>query len=394
MERSVDADVDVTCGEEQLPREIWVLVSAAFVIALGFGLIAPIIPQYAISFDVPVAITTGAMAGASAFWHLLVLRGIAGMGSTMFTVSAMGLIVRLAPAHMRGRASSVYATAFLVGNILGPVVGALLTVLGMRLPFLIYGAAVLVAAGIVYTLLDRDTVEGLERKDPYPPMELSEALTHPSFQSNLVSGFVNGWSNMGARVAILPLFAAATFHAGGAIAGIALAAFAGGNAAAQQVSGRLSDRVGRKPLILSGVAVNAIFTAGLGFTHAPWSLLAVSVAAGFGAGLFNPAQQAVMADIIGRERSAGRILASFQMAQDCGSILGPIAIGMLADCWGYSVGFAACGALGVIALVVWGIRGRETMETRPRVPGEKFTGKSTCGKVDWSSSVQDSPPEM
>lgn len=38
-----------------IPREIKVLIAAAFVIALGFGLIAPILPQFAKSFDVGVA---------------------------------------------------------------------------------------------------------------------------------------------------------------------------------------------------------------------------------------------------------------------------------------------------------------------------------------------------
>lgn len=38
--------------KQPIPREIWILVSAAFIIALGFGLIAPILPQYARSFDV------------------------------------------------------------------------------------------------------------------------------------------------------------------------------------------------------------------------------------------------------------------------------------------------------------------------------------------------------
>ena len=390
-------------GQERLPREIWVLVAAGFVIALGFGLIAPIIPQYAASFNVSLAlassvvsifafsrlafaplsgrivdrfgsrtayvvgttlvgVTTGAMAVATQFWHLLGLRGIAGIGSTMFTVSAMGLIVRLAPSHMRGRASSLYATSFLVGNILGPVVGAALTVLGMRLPFLIYGISVLVAAAIVYFLLDAQTIYSAEHTNSAPPMSFHEAIAHPSFQSNLVSGFANGWSNIGARVAILPLFAAATFHQGGAVAGIALATFAGGNATAQLFAGRLSDTVGRKPLILAGLAVNSVFTGALGFSHAPWSLLVLSALAGFGAGLLNPSQQAVMADIIGRERSAGRILANFQMSQDLGAILGPVAIGFLADSYGYPASFLACGLLTAVALIVWTVRGRETRE--------------------------------
>ena len=36
----------------RIPREIWVLIAAAFVIALGFGLITPVLPQFAQSFGV------------------------------------------------------------------------------------------------------------------------------------------------------------------------------------------------------------------------------------------------------------------------------------------------------------------------------------------------------
>ncbi|MBE7161872.1 MAG: MFS transporter, partial [Williamsia herbipolensis] len=37
-----------------IPREIWVLLSANVVIALGYGLIAPALPAFARSFDVGV----------------------------------------------------------------------------------------------------------------------------------------------------------------------------------------------------------------------------------------------------------------------------------------------------------------------------------------------------
>lgn len=42
----------------RLPSEIWVLVSASFVIALGFGIVAPALPQFARSFDVSVTAAT------------------------------------------------------------------------------------------------------------------------------------------------------------------------------------------------------------------------------------------------------------------------------------------------------------------------------------------------
>lgn len=383
------------------------LVCAAFIIAVGFGLIAPILPQFARSFGVSmaaagmvvsvfaasrlffapvsgrlvdligsrrvyltglltVAVTTGLIAFAREYWHIVALRALGGIGSTMFTVSAMGLIVRISPPEIRGRASSVYATAFLTGSIVGPVIGAGLSVLGMRTPFLIYGAALFLASFIVWWKLSAATVYGYDHDTSAPPMRFSEAIRDSAYRSALIGGFANGWANLGVRIALLPLFAAAAFHTGGAVAGIALAAFAVGNACALQVSGRFADRIGRKPLIVTGLVVNGLFTAAIGLTSLPWTLLAVSVGAGAGAGLFLPSQQATLADIIGNHRSGGRVLANFQMAQDLGAIAGPVIVGALADAFGYRAAFAACGAVSLLAACAW-LLGRETLDTRRTV---------------------------
>lgn len=383
------------------------LVCAAFIIAVGFGLIAPILPQFARSFGVSmaaagmvvsvfaasrlffapvsgrlvdligsrrvyltglltVAVTTGLIAFAREYWHIVALRALGGIGSTMFTVSAMGLIVRISPPEIRGRASSVYATAFLTGSIVGPVIGAGLSVLGMRTPFLIYGAALFLASFIVWWKLSAAKVHGYDHDTSAPPMRFSEAIRDSAYRSALIGGFANGWANLGVRIALLPLFAAAAFHTGGAVAGIALAAFAVGNACALQVSGRFADRIGRKPLIVTGLVVNGLFTAAIGLTSLPWTLLAVSVGAGAGAGLFLPSQQATLADIIGNHRSGGRVLANFQMAQDLGAIAGPVIVGALADAFGYRAAFAACGAVSLLAACAW-LLGRETLDTRRTV---------------------------
>nr|VDG61733.1 major facilitator superfamily permease [Streptococcus thermophilus] len=314
----------------KIPQEIWVLVAAAFLIALGYGLIAPIIPQFAVSFGVSmaaaaavvsvfsgarlvgapgagwlvdklgsrkvyitglliVAVTTALVAVAQEYWHMLVLRFLAGLGSTMFTISAQALIVKVAPPQIRGRASSTYATAFLLGNIIGPVVGAGLSFLGMRWPFVIYGAAVAAAAVVVWVRLpksDRD-VNFAAR----PPMRLGEAFGHPSYRALLASAFANGWVNMGVRVAILPLFAASVFTHGAAASGLALAAFALGNAVTLQFSGKLADDIGRKPLILTGLTVTALSTAVMGFATSFWPLIAISVVAGVGGDYLCPANR-------------------------------------------------------------------------------------------------------
>lgn len=382
-----------------IPHEIWVLVSAAFLIALGYGLIAPIIPQFAESFGVPmaaaaavvsvfsaarlvgapgagwlvdklgsrkiylsglviVAVTTALVAVAQEYWHMLALRFLAGLGSTMFTISAQALIVKVAPPQIRGRASSTYATAFLLGNIIGPIAGAGLSFLGMRWPFVIYGIGVGLAAFVVWARLpksDRD-VDRAAR----PPMRLNEALAHPSYRSLLASMFSQGWVNMGVRVAILPLFAASVFTHGGAMAGLALAAFAAGNAVTLQFSGRLADEIGRKPMILSGLATTVVATATLGFATSFWPLIALSALAGVGGGLLVPSQQATLADIIGNDRSGGKALSVFQMCGDAGQVLGPIVIGALAQSHGFLVAFGACGAIAGGAFAVWAVMGQET----------------------------------
>ncbi|WP_448851951.1 MFS transporter [Corynebacterium sp. 335C] len=383
-----------------VPREIWVLVSAAFIIALGFGLIAPVLPQYARSFDVSVfaasfvvssfsimrlcfapasgrlvdrighrrtyltglSIVAGStllVAVAQDYWQLLAFRALGGVGSTMFTVSAMALIVRISPPAIRGRCSSLYGGAFLTGNVVGPMAGAAMASWGMRVPFLIYGVALFLATAVVAVLLNPEALRQKVPKSAQPMMTLREAWSDSAYRSALCSAFANGWSNFGVRVAIVPLFAAATFSQGAAVAGLALTFFALGNVSALTFSGTLSDKYGRKPLILTGLAVNAVFTGIFGLMHGNVSLILACVAAGVGAGLLNPSQQAVLADVVGPDRQGGRVLARYQMAQDLGAISGPLLVGALVDVAGFTVGFVACGVITGLALVAW-LFGRET----------------------------------
>lgn len=379
------------------------LAGAALLIALGFGLVAPVLPQFAVSFDVSVtaatvvvsafaltrllfapaggalivkfgerwiymaglvivALSSLATAFAQNYVQLLIFRGLGGIGSTMFTVSAMGLIVRLAPPTARGRASSTYATAFLMGNIGGPVVGGLLAEFGLRVPFVVYAVMLFAAVAVVWWLLPATGTGSARGQDASLPMQFAEAIRDSAYRAALASGFANGWANFGVRVAVLPLFAA-SLNAGPWVAGMALAIFAAGNAIALNVSGRTADAVGRKPLILLGLLVCGVFTAVLGLSTSITLMLAVSALAGVGAGLLNPAQQATIADVIGNDRSGGKVLAGFQMAMDTGAIIGPILAGMLADRLGYEVAFGISGAIMLLAGVGW-LFARETMDRR------------------------------
>ena len=385
-----------------VPRSIWVLVAAAFVIAIGYGLIAPVLPEYAKSFDVGVtaatviisafaffrlifapasgklvtklgerpvyliglfivAVSTGACAFADSYWQLLVFRSLGGIGSTMFTVSAMGLLVRLADPAARGRISGLYASAFLIGNMFGPVLGGVLSgYFGMRVPFVIYAVALLAAMAVVWTML-RDVNPAPDGKSggEAPPMRLREALAHPTYRAALGSSFANGWSSFGVRVALVPLFVVAL---GGSttLAGVALAVFAVGNTLALIPAGRIADQRGRKPLVILGLAITGLGTIWLGFVADNVLLLAACLVAGAGTGLMNAPQQASVADIIGSHRRGGPVLATFQMVSDVGAIIGPILAGLLAEHLSFKAAFAVTGMICLLALLPW-LRARETL---------------------------------
>lgn len=384
------------------------LVAAAFVIAIGYGLVSPVLPAFARSFDVGVAAASAvvsafaffrlvfapaggalvarlgerpvylagllivaasslATAFAQSYVQLLLLRGVGGIGSIMFTVSAMALLVRLAPPSMRGRVSSAYASAFLIGGMIGPLVGGALAVFGLRVPFIAYAAALVVAALVVGVRLSGaslrpDAGQGAEQ----PPMLLREALSSPTYRAVLGSAFANGWSNFGVRSAVLPQLAVA-IHDDTWVAGLALALAAVGTAITLQFSGRLADRVGRRPMVVAGLVVTALTLGVLGLMTGLASLLVLSTVSGVGAGLLNPAQQAAVADLIGQDRSGGQVLATFQMAQDAGAIVGPILIGVVADRSGYAWAFLATGVIAVLSVGPWLLAREEAAGVKPPV---------------------------
>ncbi|MDP9996914.1 MULTISPECIES: MFS transporter [Pseudarthrobacter] len=379
-----------------LPRDVKVMLAAAFLIALGFGLVAPVLPQFATTFDVGataaavivsifafmrllfapaggaligrlgerpvyvaglliVAVSTAACAFAQDYVQLLVFRGLGGVGSVMFTVASMALVVRLAPPESRGRVSGAYASAFLIGNVLGPVVGGMLAGFGLRVPFLCYAAALILAAIVVQTQLSHTPSSARSSGGQAPAMGFADALGDGAYRSALVSSFANGWATFGVRMATVPLFAVAALGAGPEAAGLALAVFAAGNAAALTFSGRLADSLGRKPMLISGLLVAGLATGAIGFTSGLAWFLVASAVAGAGSGLLGPAQQAAVADVIGNERSGGKVLAAYQMTSDIGAIAGPVLVGVLADQLGYGWAFGVTGGVLVAAAACWAV---------------------------------------
>ena len=235
------------------------------------------------------------------------------------------------------------------------------------MPFLVYAVALLIAASLVAIFISGSALRPAEGAPVLPVMAVRDAWRDSAYRASIGSAFANGWANFGVRNAILPLFAAVVIGKEPWVAGTALAVFAAGNAIGLTVAGRLSDRVGRRPFIIAGLVISGLATIVTGFASDLPVLVVLSVVAGLGAGMLNPAQQAALADIVGRERNGGPTLATFQMSADSGAIVGPILAGLLIDHGSYPLAFGITGLITLLAVVPW-LFARETHDVRHGAP--------------------------
>jgi len=365
-----------------LPGEVAVLAAVAFSVAVGFGIVAPVIPVFARHFGVGraevgavlsafafmrlasalgvgrlvdkigerVVLATGigivavssALAGfAHSYLQLLLLRGAGGIGSAMFSVSAMGLLLRVVGPTQRGRSVGLFQGGFLLGGISGPAIGGPLAAWSIRAPFFVYAGTLVVAGTVAMVGLRR---AALARK-PEPTSDaakparasLADALRQRTYRAALVANLADSWAAMGVRNTLVPLFVLESLHRGTAWVGVGFTIVAATNAGTLIPAGRIVDRSGRRPIIVAGCLLSASSMALLALSPTIIGYVVAMVIFGVGSGLLDVAPAAVVGDVAGK--GGGTVVAAFQMAGDGGSVSGPVVAGWVADTWSYGTAF-------------------------------------------------------
>jgi len=175
------------------------------------------------------------------------------------------------------------------------------------------------------------------------------------------AGLVNNL-NDGMSWGILPLFFAARNLPIEAI-GTLKFAYPAVWAVAQLVTGPWSDKVGRKPLIVWGMVVQA---AGIGLTVATGGFgwwIAGTVLLGLGTAMVYPSLIAIVTDVAAPEVRA-RSLSVYRFWRDLGYAIGALLAGVIADVFGLEWAISVVGALtlGSGAVAALTIRERQTRE--------------------------------
>lgn len=391
-----------------LPVEVAVLASIAFFVALGFGIVIPSIPIFAASFGVsalaasavvsafalmrfvssPLAgawtnrfgergvLATGLaivavssfLAGLSqSYVQLLVLRGIGGIGSAMFTVSAMALLLRVVSADQRGRASAAWQGGFLIGGVSGPAIGGLVLAVSIRAPFFFYAGTLAIATIVAIVFLSPQRIARREQAveaaggEPAEKIsgwtELAQALRTRAYRAALAVNLASGLTAFGLRSALIPLFVVEGLRQGPSLSGWAFLVAAVVQAVLLLPAGRLTDLRGRRPAMIIG-SVSSVLGMGILVaddlaTNSPSLALVVffiSMAVlGVATAFLGSAPSAVVGDIMGG-RQGGSVVAAYQMVSDLGAVVGPLIGGLLLDLYGFDYAFAFGAAISAIAL--------------------------------------------
>jgi MFS transporter, DHA1 family, multidrug resistance protein len=374
-----------------LPPEVAVLTAVAFSVALGFGIVAPAIPLFAKAFGVsnfaagavisvfalvrfasaPVAgrlvnrlgervvLASGIgivgvsslLAGLSgSYAQLIVLRGIGGFGSALFTVSSFALLMRVAAPHQRGRSAGTYQTGFLLGAIAGPAFGGPLTAWSLRAPFFVYAATLLVAGAVAMVFLARTALREHEvaaGTADVAPTPLGTAIRSSAYRAAVANNFAVGWAIFGVRSSLIPLFVVEGLRLGPSWTGAGLVLSAVVQALVLIPTGRLVDSRGRRPFLQAGAAFSMAAGVVMALAgSAPLFMIGMALY-GTGSAFLSVSSAAVVGDVIGGRGSTP--VAAFQMASDAGAFLGPLVAGLLADAASFEVAFLATAAVSGLA---------------------------------------------
>ena len=353
---------------------------------------------------------------------LCLFRALQAIGAAMLQANSLAIIVVSVPARSLGRAIGLQGAAQAVGLALGPTVGGLLLATGgwrwifyVNVPFGVAGtiaaltlvprsqslaarvrfdwrglALFVPTVAALLSALSFGATKGwgspliiglfaaaallaaafslVERRVTEPMLDLA-LLRRPAFAAGIASAVCSYLAMFGVLL-LVPFYLERALHLGAGRSGLELMAMPLAFGLVAPFAGRLADRIGARPLTMSGMAVVVAALLAAAAARPSTALFVVLLAAvGVGLGLFTSPNNA---SIMGAAPPAQSGVASgvLNMSRGLGTSLGLAVTGLVFTVAGggpahaFSVTAAVLAAVALVAGIVAGVRPRGQLADR------------------------------
>lgn len=265
-----------------------------------------------------------------------------GFATAILGPVAMSAIVSVS-GERKGEMLSLYSSFTMVGRALAPFVGGVLLGMwgfkGLYLFCAISGTAALLLGIGFWSRLDERILGETPGKASESNSLVKNLWCLLCHKELLMLGLLEAvvFFTFGAFEVIFPLYAyelGITVWQIGIIMGLQLA----GVIFFKPVFGRLSDRVGRLPVILAGLVLCALAVGSISFWQTLIGLGILNVGFGIGFALVTASTRPLATEIV-QNHQLGASLGVLSTLMDIGQMAGPPVVGLVAAFFGYSAGF-------------------------------------------------------
>lgn len=282
------------------------------------------------------------------FYMLRLAHGAAHGG---YLAASWAYIGDLAPIQRRGEVIGIYATANVVSMAVFPNLGISLLEYAAGSFLFLFALSVVITAIAFLAILAIDEMRPGARQTA--STKLFTIVRQRAVWVSSLALFA-GATVYGAVTTFLPVYAP---ERGLKTFGIFFTAYALSTLASRLITGKLSDRIGRRRVVLPFMGLLAVAVFMLPFLHTITMLVFIGICFGLGFGAYMPTLNALVVDETS-PKERGRAIAFFTSFMDVGITVGSIVLGVAAEYWGYATMFTIGGftVVGGLLLFALGIR--------------------------------------
>ena len=313
-----------------------------------------------------LGIALAAMAFVTRLWEPYVLYGVLGaLGMGTAYVPCNRTVVKWF-ARRRGLAVGVASTGGSLGTFaLPPLAHWVVAAVGWRIAYVGFGVGVFAALALAATVMRRDPTsmglspDGVEVTPARPDARAGRAWSLGRAMGTSVfwliaAAFTATWLAVFIPLVHLVPFARDLGYTAGTGAWL-VSALGAGAVVGRLAMGPISDRVGRRPALVAGTAIQAVAFLAFSAVQALDGLVLTAAAFGFSYGTISALFPAIVGDFFGPDQAGTLVGFLFMLA---GSIAawGPLAAGLVYDATGgYGLVFRLAAAANVAAAVLLGL---------------------------------------